>query len=199
MRECNILLDELPTSVEVDKVEYEIDTNFRAGILYELIMTDRTLSPEKKLATILIMYYGDNIPPDKRKAIDAVCEFYRCGIAPKQEMRETTARGAARKKRMDRIYDFDADAPLFYAAFLEQYGIDLNDIDYLHWWKFMAMFEGLNRDLEIMKVMEIRATDTSAISNPKEQQRIIKLQNHYRIDAELTTEDKAEIAGAVFG
>ena len=100
---------------------------------------------------------------------------------------------------MDRIYDFDADAAYFYSAFLTQYGIDLNDIDYLHWWKFMAMFEGLRRDNEIHRIMEIRATDVASIENPKEKQRIMRLQEHYRIDAGLSVEDKAEIAGAVFG
>lgn len=198
MREYNILLDILPTTVEVGGTSYKIDTNFRTGILFELIIADKDMPNAYKAANILTLYFVDDMPPDKSEAMDAICNFYRCGIQPKKE-RETTAKGTALKMRMDRIYDFDVDSQLFYAAFLSQYGIDLNEIDYLHWWKFRAMFEGLDKRHEIKQIMEIRATDVSKIENPKEKNRILRLQNHYRIEAGLSVEDKAEIAGAIFG
>ena len=34
----NILIDELPESVEIEGVEYEINTDFRISILFELLM-----------------------------------------------------------------------------------------------------------------------------------------------------------------
>ena len=100
---------------------------------------------------------------------------------------------------MDKIYDFDVDSALFYAAFLTQYRIDLNEIDYLHWWKFMAMFEGLSREHEIERIMQIRNTDIASIENLKERQRMMRLQERYRIDAGLTVEEKVAFAGSVFG
>lgn len=198
MREVNILLDILPDTVEVEGVEYEIDTNFRAGICFEQLFTAPDIENDMKLATALVLFYGQTIPPNKAEALRAVIKFYRCGAEPTKP-KATTAKSAIGKRRMDKIYDFDADAAYFYAAFLAQYGIDLNDVDYLHWWKFMALFEGLKRDNELQRIMEIRATDPAAIENPKEKQRILRLQEHYRIDAGLTAEDKADIAGAIFG
>lgn len=196
MREHNILLDALPSSVTIDGEEYPIETDFRTGIQFEMLLGDRSVEPEDKVVITLKMYYGDRIPRNLRAAVDAVVDFYRCGVKPDERKTKSTAIG---KRRMDKIYDFDADAALFYAAFLDQYRIDLNDIDYLHWWKFMAMFEGLRRDHEIQRIMQIRGTDLASIENQKERQRIMRLQDRYRLDAGLTAEEKTAIAGSVFG
>ena len=63
----------------------------------------------------------------------------------------------------------------------------------------MAMCEGLRRDHEIQRIMQIRGTDLASIENQKERQRIMRLQEIYRLDAGLTTEEKTAIAGSVFG
>ena len=198
MKKYNILLDALPTSVQIDGTDYPIDTNFRTGIQFEMLLGNNTLKTEEKVIVALKMYYTEGIPRNVREAVNAITDFYRCGAEPKQHG-ETTAKSAIGRRRMDKIYDFDVDASLFYAAFLTQYGIDLNEVNYLHWWKFMAMFEGLNRDHESQRIMQIRATDLSTIENAKERQRIMRLQNRYRIDAGLSTEEKNTIAGSVFG
>lgn len=192
-----ILLDELPLTVEVEGGEYEIDTDFRAGILFEQLMRDRTVDKPFQMAATLQLYYGDDIPPNKSEAYKAVVEFYLCG-RQLSEKKDSNARGAIGKRRMNRIYDFEVDAALFFAAFLAQYRIDLNEIEYLHWWKFMALFEGIDRSSELHRVMEIRQTDVGSIENPREKQRILRLQERYRIDAGLSAEDKVEIAGSVF-
>lgn len=198
MREVNLLLDVLPTALEVDGVEYNIDTNFRTGICFEQLITAPDIESDMKLATALVLFYGKTIPPNRAEALNAVIKFYRCGAELKKQ-KAATATSAIGKRRLDKIYDFDVDAAYFYAAFLTQYNIDLNDVDYLHWWKFMALFEGLKRDNELQRIMEIRATDAAKIENPKEKSRILRLQEHYRIDAGLSAEDKADIAGAIFG
>ena len=75
---------------------------------------------------------------------------------------------------------FDANGQVTLIRGVE-YRIDLNDVAHLHWWKFMAMFEGLSRDHEIQRIMQIRGTDLASIENQKERQRIAKLQDRYRI------------------
>ncbi|MBP5410868.1 MAG: bacteriophage Gp15 family protein [Lachnospiraceae bacterium] len=196
MRKYNILLDALPTTVEVGGTEYPIETDFRIGIQFEMLLGDRSIQREDKVLIALQMYYGKNIPRNIGGAVDAIVDFYRCGVEPDE--RKTASKSAIGKRRMDKIYDFDADAALFYAAFLDQYRVDLNEAE-IHWWKFMAMFEGLRRDHEIQRIMQIRGTDLASIENQKERQRIMRLQEIYRLDAGLTTEEKTAIAGSVFG
>ena len=52
------------------------------------------------------------------------------------------------------IHQVNAD--LIYAAFLGQYGIDLVDIDELHWHKFLALLRGLNDSTLLHQVMQYR-------------------------------------------
>ena len=54
----------------------------------------------------------------------------------------------------DIVLDYDKDAPYIYAAFLEQYGIDLIDAR-LHWYKFLALLHGLH-DTELNRIIAAR-------------------------------------------
>ena len=38
--DCNMLIDYLPETVEIEGVEYEIESNFRTFILFEMLMQD---------------------------------------------------------------------------------------------------------------------------------------------------------------
>lgn len=44
----NMLIDCLPETIEVEGAEYEIETNFRTYILFELMMQDTELSDVEK-------------------------------------------------------------------------------------------------------------------------------------------------------
>lgn len=59
--------------------------------------------------------------------------------------------------------DYDVDAPLIYAAFMQTYHIDLVSIDYLHWWKFQALLEGLPDECRISKIIGYRTIDTKGM------------------------------------
>ena len=57
------------------------------------------------------------------------------------------------------IYSFEHDAGLIYAAFLLAYNIDLQDVAYMHWWRFRFLFNSLPKDCEFVRAMEYRSTD----------------------------------------
>lgn len=46
--DCNMLIDYLPETVEIEGVEYEIESNFRTFILFEMLMQDSELSDSGK-------------------------------------------------------------------------------------------------------------------------------------------------------
>ena len=37
----------------------------------------------------------------------------------------------------------------------DRYHIDLQDIEYLHWWKFKALLRTLSSDLEFSKIIDV--------------------------------------------
>ena len=188
----NILIDALPETITVSGKVFPIHSDFRTGILFEQLIADKAIGNKKKL-TCMLRLYLDDIPADTDEAINQIILFYQCG---KQQRKPTKTKS---KKIQSEVYDFDEDDGYIYAAFLEQYGIDLNDIEYMHWWKFRALFRALKADCEIVKIMGYRSVDLSKVKDKNERSRLSRLKDLYALPNAMTTEDKVAAAGAIFG
>lgn len=163
----NILIDALPETVLVCRKKYEIRTDFRFSMLFEILMQDNAIEPKEKTKRAIELYYP--VPPQNyAEAVNALLWFYKCG----KEENPVKQKMAARKAKT-RVYSFDYDDDYIYAAFMTQYGIDLNDIEYMHWWKFRAMFNSLTNQNEFVKIMEYRSMDIKG-DMPKEQKEFYK-------------------------
>lgn len=81
-----------------------------------------------------------------------------------------------------RVYDFETDAPLIYAAFFTQYGIDLSLAD-MHWHQFLYLFYGLNEEHKIFKIIQYRTMDLSLIKNQEQKKFYRKMKRMYRLPA----------------
>jgi len=182
----NLLIDLVPTSVEIEGIEYEINSNFRTSILFELLMQDMELSEEEKIIQALELYYPV-LPPNLEIAIEKILWFYRCG---KDEV-ETKNKGTGKSTN---VYSFDYDDDYIYSAFLDQYGIDLQDIENLHWWKFKAMFKALKEDNEIVKIMGYRAMDLSKIKDKEEKSYYTKMKELYKIPSNISKDEKEKLS-----
>lgn len=190
----NLLLDSLPETVTVDGKELFIDTDFRTFIIFEKIVTSDADIREKVEDTISL-FFTEELPHDYEEAIEAILEIYRCGEEPKNSKPRKNGMVSLKPKQ---IYDYEIDAPYIYGAFLAQYNIDLNDIEYLHWWKFQALFKSLESHNKIVEIMGYRAIDLSKIENSKERERMAKLKAIYALPQNLTREEKVAMAGAAF-
>ncbi|MCL2772358.1 MAG: bacteriophage Gp15 family protein [Oscillospiraceae bacterium] len=62
-------------------------------------------------------------------------------------------------------FDFDFDAEEIYASFISEYGIDLIEIDFLHWYKFKILLENLSSESAFKKKIELRFMDLSDYKN----------------------------------
>ena len=75
---------------------------------------------------------------------------------------------------------------------MHDYKIDLNKIRYLHWWKFKALFNGLNEDNKLIKIMGYRSIDLRKISDKDEKQRYRELQKLYALPQPKEDKQKLE-------
>ena len=73
----NVLTDRLPKTVEVDGKTYEINSNFRTGIKFE-IMIDEKKSGSDIVKEALKLFYPV-IPQDIEEAVQKIVWFYCCG------------------------------------------------------------------------------------------------------------------------
>lgn len=174
----NILIDKLPTTLIINGQEYEINSDFRVSILFELLMLDDEVSRENKLILALQLYYKEcPKAEDIDEAIKQMLWFYKCG----KEDKKIKGNSNNSNSNVEAIYSFEYDDDLIYAAFMSQYKIDLNSIRYLHWWKFKAMFKALNEENEIVKIMQYRSTDVSKIKDKDQKAFYKKMQKLHEL------------------
>lgn len=191
----NLLIDRPPESVIINGTEYPVNSDFRAGILFEMLMTDEEVTDREKVLYSLNIYFGDDIPDEPIEDIfQALIWFYRCGRSDKerklssgreddetQDAREGPQEGAGDAESDVVAYSYDYDDEYIYSAFLTQYGVDLSEIGELHWWKFRAMFKALNPDLMICKIMGWRTTKISSKMSDAERENLQKLKRAYAL------------------
>lgn len=188
----NILVDNVDKIVS-SRIPIEINTDFRIGILFELLMQDESLSKIAKTTQAINLYYKKpNEIQDLNKAIEDILWFYSCGKD------EIAGKSKKEDNKSKQIYSYEFDAEYIYSAFLTQYGIDLQSVKQLHWWKFKAMFEGLKDDNKIVEIMSYRAIDLSKIKDKEEKARYKKLKKIYALPDMRTAEKKEADFGKAF-
>lgn len=185
----NLLTEKLPDTVNVSGKEYSIRSDFRIGFKLEEIMRS-DLSDEQKIINMLQVYYPV-IPEDIPGAVNEALWFYRCG-KKEDKQEEDKERYRSRNKKNVISYSFCQDAPYLYSAFLEQYGLDLCNME-MHWWKFYAMFESLSGDTQMGKIMYFRRVSTSGM--PKDKRSFInEMKKIYKLEDPTACGDKVTLA-----
>lgn len=195
----NLILDKLSTILKERIGNVEFNTDFRIGILFEMLMKDKKLSKEAKAIQSLRLYYPkieqiENI----EKAYDDIIWFYSCGKIEANNKKIKNLNNKEKSQKEDKIYDYDYDDGYIYSAFLQIYRIDLQDVDYLHWWKFKALFNSLMNDTKIVEIMGYRAIDLGKIKDKQEKARYKKLQNIYGLPDMRTEAQKESDFGSAF-
>ena len=190
----NMIVNRLSDILESRVGKIEFNTDFRISILFELLMQDDTVSKQNKIMQTLRLYYPrlEQIT-DFKKAIEDVIWFYRCG----KELANSNKKGK-NGKQGKQIYSYEFDDDYIFSAFMQQYKIDLQDIKYLHWWKFKAMFDGLNENTKMAEIMSYRAMDISKIKDKEEKKRYKNLQEIYALPDMRTAEQKEADFGRAF-
>ncbi len=195
---ANLLLDKLPSAIDVDGTIYQINTDFRACIKFEQMIFDiKNLSENEKRDNVIrsLNLFLKSIPPAEhiKPVMDGLIDFYRC----EKEVKKLNSAIKVPQTKTPKIFDYEYDAPYIYAAFVQVYNIDLIDVK-MHWYKFRALFDALPADCQFAKIMSYRGTDTSQIKNKNEKQRIEKLKNIYALPNALSDEEKRANAGIIF-
>lgn len=171
----NLLIDRPPETVNIRGTEYEINSDFRASVLFELLMQDDDADDIQKLERALELYFPYGCPEGESitDIFKAIIWFYRCGRSdkewrpsrPQRGEGDDTEEGREDAGSSEKAYSFDYDDEYIYAAFRQQYGIILTEVEHMHWWEFRAMFKGLDHNCEFAKIMGYRtATITSDMS-----------------------------------
>ena len=184
----NILVDELPEAIEINGIEYAVNSDFRTGLGCILDMESSELTDEEKCILLLRRIYGDVILEDGETAIKLAVKFLDGGKEPPEEENPFADN--------TRLYSFEKDSALIYAAFRQTHGIDLQKVD-LHWWQFLALFQDLGADTAFCNMINLRRRVNSGEATKEERQYALKLGDAFEVidplDA-LTEADNENVA-----
>jgi hypothetical protein len=175
----NILTDALPVSVQIDGREYAINSDFRAGVEFEMMIEQG----EKDVRRLLDPFFTSSLPADLEGALREVELFFCCGTLPEKAEKSSKGRQA---------YSFRVDAEAVFADFWRYYGIDLSR-EYLHWWVFRALLGGLPDKSEFKQRVYYRTCSLKGLQK-KERERIMAIRSRIEIKdktgGKLTLEER---------
>lgn len=140
----------LPDCIEAAGSFFTIKTDFRSWLNFS-----RIVNTKGAVVDDVDFIYTDTIPPaeNKKEAFEKLLEFFQ----PKTPLPRPIGESSGVK-----ILDYEIDADLIYAAFYEQYGIDLLETDkhghavQMHWHRFLALLSGLH-NTKLNEVMSWRS------------------------------------------
>lgn len=184
----NILIDAMPSEV----FGLPVYTNYRHMILFEQLITAPKVDDLVKINKSLELFYKEPIRTGyEAKAFEGLLWFYRGGDPLKKE--DYTGL----KPRPPRLYDFEEEADLIYASFLDGHGIRLQrDLD-MHWWEFRALLFTLPSNTPMHDRMMYRSITDMKGYTKEEKARITKYQKLYRLESYsvpvLTSEQKDQL------
>lgn len=173
----NILTDVLPTSIFVDGQECAINTDFRAGVEFEMMIEQG----EGNVYRLLAPFFTSGFPVDINGALQELELFFCCGTLPEKSNKPVKSKQA---------YSFQKDGEVIFADFFRYYGIDLSR-EYLHWWVFRALLTGLPEKSEFKQRIYYRTCDLKGLSK-KERERIMSIRS--RIEIKAKTDGKRTLA-----
>lgn len=169
----NILTDKPIDKVVIDGAEYQINTDFRISVQFELIIQS-DIPNNEKIKQALMLYYPV-IPKNIEKAVDKILEFYA------DIDNNSSSNRRSKGERAVPVYSFKYDAEYIYAAFMQAYNIDLQAVEYLHWHKFRALFKSLPETCEFTKIMGYRAMEIPNDLPKKQREHYQKLKKIYAL------------------
>lgn len=188
MEAFNILLDPLPDAYDGHK----INSDFRIGIQIALASKDEELADFERLYVMTELLYKDGAPKDIENALRGVKWFMSGGkIAEGLNGAEEAAEEVEEGEGAD-TFDFNYDAARIYSAFRKTYGINLNTVQGLHWFEFLALLGDLG-DCAFSAVIGYRTKSLDGLP-PKQRSEYAKLKQKYALPRRLNDEEEERLA-----
>lgn len=143
------MIYDLPKSLEVCGVDYEIRSDYRAILDICIALSDPDLDDQEKGLTLLDIFYPkfEKMPPEHYdEALKQCFWFINCG--DEQE-----------NKKTPKIMDWRQDFKYIVAPVNRVAGQEIRSAAYLHWWSFISYYYEIGECLfaQIIRIREKKA------------------------------------------
>lgn len=184
----NLFYEDYPKVLQVADEFIPIVTDFREYIKLLDMLNDTDVTSCEKM--FFLSQYFLTEPKNIDEAIEELTNFITMKNVNNVYIEESGEKEEPREEESKPFFSFAIDYPYILAGFWQDYGIDISEIKYLHWWKFRQLFEGLSEKTEIKQRIMYRSIDLSTIKDKDERKRIEKIQRSIKLpESELTEYD----------
>ena len=175
---------ELPTSVTLPSSSYQINSDYRDILEIIAQLQNADSSEYERIYIALALFYEDfdAIPEDELEAAaHEMMRFINCG--------EDESDDPAPPKQID----WEQDQLMIVADINKSAGCEIRALLFLHWWSFIAFFNGIG-DGQLATVVAIRAKRRKGQKLEKWEQEFYQ-QNKSKVDFKqrYTAEEQAEV------
>ena len=148
------MYNKLPQYVYLSNEKFAINTDYRIFIEFEERMQGNDVN-SAVLKALIDFYPAFSLIEENgliNEAVDKFVWFYCCG---KEHFPKETK--SQKQTQVSQVFSYKHDSDLIWSAFW-MYGnrIDLSK-DYVHWWKFKAIWNSLPSECEFCKIKGYRA------------------------------------------
>lgn len=145
-----------PEYALIDNKKIKINTDYRVALACLKAINDEEITDvERGFAVISLLFGEDTEIQDMEEALKKASYYLYCGIKNKSNMNEEI------------VMDFDQDEEYIRTSIRTDFGINLNEIEYMHWWEYNELIHGLTEQCILSKIIGIRQMDESDYKDPK--------------------------------
>lgn len=151
----NQLMNKFPTKIKLGDNILDINTDFRECLNIITMLEDNELTKQDKIELMLELLYKDTSKINQDNIEDAVKKavlFLDAG-----ENKKSSDSDEEYDIKPKRVYSFTQDAKYIYSAIKKSHGVDLETIEYLHWWKFVYYFFDLDEKSFFSQMIYLRS------------------------------------------
>jgi len=177
----NVLTDKFPTKIKVNNKILNINSDFRNCIkIIEAFEDEELLDEEKYLILIKRLYIDEVEQNDLQEAYIKGIKFLDLGEENKNQ------------EIPKRIYAFSKDSNYIYTGIRQSHNIDLNSIEYLHWWNFVYLFMDIGQDCMFNQLIYYRKRKNEGKLTKEERKLYLSMRKILDLDYVEETEEDDE-------
>ena len=165
-----------PTKTKINDEIYNLNTDFRIALRCYRIVDDSTISDSERALAIIYLIFGFIPKENQEEYLSKAKKFLEGPYEFKNNDKE-------------RDLDFEQDKKYILASFYSEYKIDLEIIEYMHFWKFLDFIAGLSENTILYRVRALRNIDLNDIKDDKKRAEIAQAQYNFAIKEEKTLEE----------
>lgn len=171
---------ENPQYVKIKDKKYKINTDFRVAIKCDEVAKDKKIDDTERALALIYLLFGE----DGLNSHEDWQELNRLGQKYLLLGKETKSFKTENNKP---DFDCEKDKAYIRTSFIQDYGYNPYEKEYLHWWDFWNDLNGLSNSefgncCILNRIRNLRTYDVTKIKDLKERSKMIEAQKMVALD-----------------